>query len=77
MVQAQHAKPKTMSEDMQFCGTICMSARKLGIVIQEDGNRFIWHDPLGSVIQCLPSTSREKSLVLACEQLVNYLNGGS
>lgn len=68
-------------EEIQtFCGDICLAAAKFGIMIHEsnptpEGTMFQWYDPApGLLIKGVFDKDRKKSLFLACENLVHFLN---
>ena len=65
----------TDEEEFTFCGTTCMAARRLGIYGRLDSNGFIWFDPMnGMKMPVYPRESDKKTLVAACEALIEILS---
>jgi len=67
----------TPEEEFQFCGSICMSARRLGFGLSKLGTgpynyRFLdsWHRPITEYVS---AATEKEALKLACEKLVDYL----
>lgn len=65
---------RTEEERMQFCGTICIAARRCGIYGRFEDNYFRWFDPMASHQFPVPHNGDKKAtLELACDELVKYL----
>lgn len=67
-----------MDEQTQYCGQICMAARRMGIGAQltEDlvGWSMNWFDfAVGAIIRSPSSKDKKEAVYLGCQQLVNYL----
>lgn len=68
----------TPEQEMQFCGTICMAARRLGFRIEKQGigpYNYRFRDRWERPITDYASADTEKeALKLACEKLVDHLS---
>lgn len=63
-----------MSEQEQFCGTVCYAASKLRIFGRFQDDYFVWLDPFVGAQWKTPSgTDKKDVLFKACESLVQYL----
>ena len=64
----------TEDEEHAFCGTICHAARQLGIYGRLNDAGFVWFDPMNGMQWLIsPRENKKKTLVAACESLVEVL----
>lgn len=60
--------------DLEYCGHVCMAARRIGIVAREIHGNIEWLDRgSGFVLRCRDQGDRQKTLRAACEELSKYL----
>lgn len=64
----------TEREQMEFCGVLCMAARRLRIFGRFERDYFVWFDPaVGSIWKSQPATHKKNILFNACKSLQDYL----
>jgi hypothetical protein len=64
-----------MTEQMKFCGTISLAARKMGIRAKWENGAIVWADPVTRVrFSCPHEADRKEAFHAACLKLVEYLN---
>ncbi len=69
----------TPDEEMEWCGHICMAARRMGIYCRcnpgPGGFQVIWFDTVvAQLLPCNPRPTKTAALLSACEKLVDYLS---
>jgi len=63
-------------EQLEFCGILCMAARRMRMPIIDYGHAFAFIDKQGGVeIRGIAKGDRKACLVSACEQLQKYFGG--
>lgn len=59
---------------IRACGCVCKAASAMGIKIKPeiigDGNVFVWHDPVGTIITGHLKPTKQEALIDACDVLV-------
>ena len=64
-----------MTQEMEFCGTICRAAQRLGIRIQVINGHMNWVDfQTGVIIKGSEKHEKPEQLKESCDNLVKYLN---
>jgi hypothetical protein len=58
----------------EFCGHVCMAARRCSIYGRFQEDYFVWFDPVVQARWKTPTGTDKKDILFkACESLVNYL----
>lgn len=61
--------------DLEFCGTICLAAKGLGIGLRSSSDSFEFYDPMsGRLIKGHGSEDKKVALKSACEELVKQIS---
>jgi hypothetical protein len=82
MVPQEHANSRSVNDQIRFCGTVCLTAAQIGILIVEkqDNNStyFEWFDTISNRrIKGELKLDRQTALENACDRLIDYLNEGN
>lgn len=62
-------------EHFQFCGCICLAAKKLRFLLMEEGDHFVWFDEVTWRKHiCVGHSDRKLRLFCACTEFVSIIS---